>query len=1562
MSFVAVFMRGDRIYHVDIPESGKVTIGSGEKDALQISEYKKEELHISVKNDWVEVTGKSFTWPDTVRYGVGGMFSLPFEPQVNPVLGVYVRTGRAKEVLKLPYSGMVRIGRDEKQNDVVLRSKMISRAPYIRLLVEGGSVRVENRVIDGHRSTNDLYHNGRRVTNALLHTGDVLTILAVRMVYKGGCLYFENVPEGVLVKNLEDAVPAPAEAPRPNPVPKRPTLAFSRSASTEPPLPSAPEEEAFCISPRLRSKLPDRKIVLAAPPAPPTKPVKTGVMSKILGPAGMVISTAVMGLTSPAMLVARAASLISPVASSISGIKLGKKKSQEASEYFKELYEKYSDYIEEQTNRITVAAEEQRTIITQENPAPEASISIARQRKKQLWERRVKDNDFMHVRMGMGYERLCVPVVTNAKEHGFEMEYNELRDMLDYVIEATRNVDKVPARLNMQEHPLIGIQGNREQRNGFVRNLLVNLTAVHSYEDVRIVGFFDEEDEQDWAEMRWLPHVWDENNQMRYLAFNGAQRSRLAELFDAILKDRRENMENEEFRDVVRQTPFYLFLVGSKKCLENLRSRKDNLDLDFKNTLLNSCSQMCVSTLLLYNNTGKECEYFVNLNEKVEVTDEKVKAIDSASAFDANAVNRKYIFTPDAPVDMNTFSAYTRDLASVKLEKSGGKKALPDGITFLQGYGVRSVEQLNVCRHWQKRAESCAFAAPIGVLETGQPFSLDLNAHGPHGLVAGGTGSGKSEMLKAWILSVCIHYHPHDVNFVIIDYKGGGLANNLEKLPHVVGSITNIGSGIYRSMSSLSYELKRRQELFAKVGASDYSEYKKAYRKGLTAEWLPLLVLVSDEFRQLKEQEPDFIKSLINVAVIGRSLGIRMVLSTQSPAGVVDENIDANVSFRICLKTNTAADSTNMLKTPDAFKITRPGRCYVRVGGGEVYEQVQTYWSGAAYFGDNGEAESAVNKAKRVEITGVRVEREADKNQSTDVTEQMAIIEHLQKVAADMGIKKLPAPWKPDLPEVLFPEDLPVEGGFDGNTWRPNGLNWLRIPVGLYDLPELQEQGMQMLDFFAHGHYGIFGAGGTGKTTLLKTIITQACRYYSPDDIVFYGIDYGSWSLYNLCAFPHVGDVVRTGETEKLGKLMNTLLKEMERRQKLFHKHNVTSLAAYRKSVGRDLPATVLVIDNITGLFDSFAPTDASALTLESQIMKIVQEGAGYGMHLLFTANGYNGVKYKLIGAVGGRIAFSLTDASDYSSLVGKSETPLPKNIVGRAYFKGKPPTQFQAALWENHREEEELNRLTEALGKQMSQAWTGNLPVNVPIMPETVAAEHLVKGYTSRTSLIFGMDYNTVAPAVMDLSENYGVLVTGGVKSGKSRLLYNTVRTYLRRYPDTLLYVLDSEGKPLRDLKEDCAFYGTNSNPDTISDMIRRLGATLTERQHMKADGGVEEQPAVLLCLDDEIATYKAMYNEDVKPLTSIMRNGKGIGFMVLAAGRMGDVSLYHNGQEPLQYLLKHRKGVAVSNSPRTHEAYFKFGVETLEYSEKDLSIAQGSGMYFEADKCRRIKLIGEE
>lgn len=252
----------------------------------------------------------------------------------------------------------------------------------------------------------------------------------------------------------------------------------------------------------------------------------------------------------------------------------------------------------------------------------------------------------------------------------------------------------------------------------------------------------------------------------------------------------------------------------------------------------------------------------------------------------------------------------------------------------------------------EKNNSSKSLAVPLGARAAGDYVYLNLHekAHGPHGLVAGTTGSGKSEILQSYILSLAVNFNPYEVAFLLIDYKGGGMSKMFTALPHLLGTITNLdGSQSMRALASIKSELARRQSIFNQYDVNHINNYNKLFKNGEAEEPLPHLFLISDEFAELKKEQPEFMSELVSAARIGRSLGVHLILATQKPTGVVDDQIWSNSKFKLALKVQNEADSKEILKTADAANITLPGRAYLQVGNNEIYELFQSAWSGAAY-------------------------------------------------------------------------------------------------------------------------------------------------------------------------------------------------------------------------------------------------------------------------------------------------------------------------------------------------------------------------------------------------------------------------------------------------------------------------------------------------------------------------------------------------------------------------------------------------------------------------------------
>lgn len=303
-------------------------------------------------------------------------------------------------------------------------------------------------------------------------------------------------------------------------------------------------------------------------------------------------------------------------------------------------------------------------------------------------------------------------------------------------------------------------------------------------------------------------------------------------------------------------------------------------------------------------------------------------------------------------------------LASLNHQR-GMSRSIPDMASFLEMFGVEQTEELAIEKRWQKTNSAESLAVPVGFKAKDELLELNIHekAHGPHGLLAGTTGSGKSEFLQTYILSLAVHYHPHEVAFLLIDYKGGGMAQPFKTIPHLLGTITNINDSknfSMRALASIKSELRKRQRLFDQNLVNHIDDYMELYKNKQVMEPMPHLFIISDEFAELKNEEPEFIKELVSAARIGRSLGVHLILATQKPGGIIDNQIWSNARFRVALKVQDAQDSKEILKNPDAANLTVTGRAYLQVGNNEQYELFQSAWSGAPYLRETHEGEEDI--------------------------------------------------------------------------------------------------------------------------------------------------------------------------------------------------------------------------------------------------------------------------------------------------------------------------------------------------------------------------------------------------------------------------------------------------------------------------------------------------------------------------------------------------------------------------------------------------------------------------
>jgi len=978
--------------------------------------------------------------------------------------------------------------------------------------------------------------------------------------------------------------------------------------------------------------------------------------------------------------------------------------------------------------------------------------------------------------------------------------------------------------------------------------------------------------------------------------------------------------------------------------------------------LLANDERTCSTAVFLYRQVNmssaeqksllpKQCQYIVDVDSEYGVC-----------GYDVGRVNEKVLITPDKTPDAKAFDQYCRNLSSIELYSGfGTKSTLPGSLTFLQGMRAKNIEELDIWENWEKHNKGIG-EAPIGVTAGDIPFSLDLVKDGPHGLIAGTTGSGKSEFLSSWLLSLAVQYHPQDISFLIIDYKGGGLADTLEGLPHMVGKITNIGNNIQRCMISLNSEMIRRQKLFSDCEVNNYSKYAIGFKSGKFSEPLPRLLLVSDEFAELKTQEPEFMAELIRAARIGRSLGIHLILATQEPNGVVDDQIRSNTNFQVCLKVASTASSKAMINRPDAASIKQPGRAYVRVGADEIFELVQTYWCGAPYTPGNEYEEKKGSMVRLVELDGRRIAPESEQTtrcHGSEKTELEAISEHIAKIVSEHNIPKMKCPWLPELPEKLFLTDVFPNNGFDGDEWKTS-LPWLTIPVGKYDRPEIQEQGILSIDFAEEGHYGIYGSSGTGKTNILKTILMSLARWHTPQEVVIYALDFGTWSLKQLEDLPHVGGVVLSSEEEKFSKLLTILRKEFDSRKREFSKYGISNLQVYREKVSDDLPAIILAIDNIVPIFEAYPE-------YEAVLTEIAMQGTGFGIYLVYTANTQTGIRYKILQNIPGNICLEMTDKADYTNLVGRVSglTPI-AGVTGRGYWKSVTgPVMFQSALYTEGYEESERIENVRRTVSLMNSKWTGIRPQRIPVMPEKISRTEMQQEYRERKLIPVGYSFKTIEPAFLDLRESCGTLLLGKTGSGKSRFLGMIAKVLSSYKEKNCIYMIDSGREGLKEVSDIAERYANCSDNEATGSLLQDIVVQLLERQkkleasdaEKAADEKSEDETMLCILVDDLQDFTEKTEDRNWNMLRSIVINGKNLGVIVIAAARSSDVSSRLNTDPLISKLVAGQNGLAISGTA----ALYNYYPNHLSLDERTKELEETEAYLFVKGDAVKIRLMQE-
>lgn len=892
---------------------------------------------------------------------------------------------------------IINIGKDSGNDIVYDYQNMVSKLH--------AQIEIENRqccVIN--KSPNGTYVNSVKIEKEIsLEFGDYINIMGIHMVYLGDVLAIDIKGSGAEV-NGDKLRPVTGQEER--------TVLLDNDFNV------SAEKNLYHRAPRSYEALDTEGIEIEAPPT--LNKLKQQPLYMIIGPSvtmalpmllGCMMMIYASGMSGGGSSLYMYSGLVMSVSSAVIGviwalvnIRYQKKEEKEQEE---RRFQSYSQYLLEKTNTIKEKYEETTGMLFHRYPSAGTCLEYDK-KSGILWNRNRSHEDFLVHRLGIGTIDFQVPIAIPKKK--FTLMKDDLDSKPEFIKKNYEKLYDVPVTLNLTKHNLIGIVGGEDKKGAIdiARVLTAQIAANNCYTDVKLGYIFNDESAGDhgkWNFAKWLPHVWSEDRKTRFVA---SKKEQISDVFYELANifRQRSDEKSETAIDKKILSPYYIIFISNISALEGELFAKYVFAKD---------ESIGLTTILLtekYEELPNTCDFIIENTSEYK---------GMYNVFDNTKQRQKIEFDTASSKCLESFSRYISGLRVLEMQEGG---EIPGSLTFFDMLNVQKPSELPVKELWAKNRTYENIRGIIGQKAGGAPCYLDVHEkyHGPHGLVAGTTGSGKSETLQTYMLSLAVNYSPDDIGFFVIDYKGGGMANLFDGLPHMIGQISNLsGNQVKRAMISIKSENRRRQRIFTENGVNNINLYTKLYKSGEARVPIPHLFIIIDEFAELKREEPEFMHELISVAQVGRSLGVHLILATQKPSGTVDDNIWSNSKFRLCLRVQDRQDSNDMLHKPDAAYITQAGRCYFQVGNDEVYELFQSGYSGAVYdkdsFTSSTDIAELLSLSGKVDMTGNSVKQSRKKRAEYAWAE--SLISCVREVEQEMGEAGLQS-GEEDFIEVMY--------------------------------------------------------------------------------------------------------------------------------------------------------------------------------------------------------------------------------------------------------------------------------------------------------------------------------------------------------------------------------------------------------------------------------------------------------------------------------------------------------------------------------------------------------------
>ncbi|MFF0750389.1 type VII secretion protein EccCa [Streptomyces sp. NPDC004267] len=1127
----------------------------------------------------------------------------------------------------------------------------------------------------------------------------------------------------------------------------------------------------------LPPEVPSEELVLESPPELPRGQQESALM-QLLPMLGMGSSVVFFFMTpSPIMKIMGTLMLASTVGMAIAQFVRFRRGAQGQ---MADVRRDYLKYLAQTRRAVRRTARKQRDAQLYLHPAPEQLWSVVAEGSR-VWERRVGDHDFAQARIGLGAQQLSTPLVAPDTAPVDELEPLCAGAMQQFLA-VHGTLDGLPMAVSLRAFYHVTVSGEPEAAQSAARGLVAQLVTLHSPDDLMVAVVAARGAQERWDWTKWLPHTQVPGT------VDGAGTKRLfgddlGEL-EQLLRSRLDGRPrfSRDNQPVLDQPHVVVVLDGGMVPPDSLFAAPEGLQ----------------GVTIVEVVSGELDEPRGGLS--VIVRPGRLR-LESGGGF-------AYEGLPDV-MSVQAAEALARQLAPLRMGGGDDDEPLLANLDFTDLLNLGDAASVDVARTWRPRSVAERLRVPIGVGEDGGPVMLDLKeaaqeGMGPHGLCVGATGSGKSELLRTLVLGLAVTHSSETLNFVLADFKGGATFAGMSQMPHVAAVITNLADDLTlvdRMGDAIRGELQRRQELLRSAGNyANIHDYEKARAAGAPLEPLASLVLVIDEFSELLTAKPDFIDMFIQIGRIGRSLGVHLLLASQRLEEGKLRGLDTYLSYRIGLRTFSAAESRTAIGVPDAYHLPSvPGSGYLKFGTDEMTRFKAAYVSGTYRTG-----------GPRLEAGSMAIERRPSLFTATPVpvvyaapdpayltAQRSEEDEALADTVLDVIVRRLegqgvpahqvwlpPLDQAPSLDQLLPGLAQTAERGLTATEYtRPGGLT---VPLGLIDKPFEQRREVLYRDFSgAAGHMMVVGGPQSGKSTLMRALVSSFALTHTPAEVQFYCLDFGGGGLSSIAGLPHVGGVASRLDPERVRRTVAEVLGVLNRREEFFRSQNIDSIATYRrKRAAGELPGEAwgdvfLVIDGWGGFRTEYEG-------LEASVADIAARGLGYGIHVVITAARYMEVRAALKDQMLGRLELRLGDVMD-SEFDRKVAANVPTGVPGRGQVPEK--LHFMGALprIDGSSSAGDLADGTAAFVEAVRAAWHGPATPPVRLLPHKLSADRLPKGFEfPQHGVAIGIDETRLEPVFVNFDTDPFFLIFGESESGKTNLLRLIAKQIGERYsPD---------------------------------------------------------------------------------------------------------------------------------------------------------------------------------